>query len=144
MTADLLAAIGAALGLDGSYPVQPPRQDADGFAISPGNRVLDGTVDHGSGRVGLVEKTIGDLSVGYVPVEITINVVEPGRPPLRAQLHSYNPYFGCSVHLMRFLGNALITVYTEKHWTMASRLVPTSPDQPLVKWAVTGWSLSVS
>jgi hypothetical protein len=138
MTEDLLAAIGAALGLDRPYRESPPPRDSGMIAMGSGqvvasgagNRILGGTVDDATGRVGWVEETVGGWRQdGYLLVDITLNVAAPGTERLQVDLRTYNPFFGASVHLMRFYGDALVTIYTEKHRTYASRLVPPSPEQ---------------
>jgi hypothetical protein len=138
MSEDLLAAIGAALGLDGPYRETPPPRDSGMISLGSGQvvasgagkRILGGTVDEATGRVGWVEETVGGWHQdGYLIVDISLNVAAPGVERLRVDLRTYNPYFGASVHLMRFYGDALVTVYTEKHRTYASRLVPPSPEQ---------------
>jgi hypothetical protein len=139
VTPELLAAIGPALGQDGAYQVTPPSR-GDTFVLSTGhltatgagNQVLAGTVDAERGLAGWVEEETGEPTAGYLPVEITVNVAGPGRPHLRVPIETYNAYHGCHVDWMAFSGTALITVYTEKHRTIASSLVPPSPELRLV------------
>ena len=139
MNSELLTAIGAALGQDGPYRVTPPSRE-DGYlantghkpATGAGNQVLAGTVDPERGLAGWVEEETGGPTAGYLPVEITVNVAGPGHPHLRVPIETYNPYHGCDVHWMAFCGSALITVYTEKHRTLASCLVPPTPELRLV------------
>lgn len=117
----LLAAIGNALGDPEPYPEFPKPAGASG---RPGRTVLAGTAEEGSGRVARVEETVEAPRDGYLPVEITVNVIGDGGPALRVDLYTYNPYFGCDVHLIRFVGDVLVLVYTEKHG-------------PLVNWIST-------
>lgn len=101
-------------------------------AAGEGTQVLAGTVDPERGLAGWVEEETGEPTAGHLPVEITVNVAGPGRPHLRVLIETYNAYHGCDVHWMTFSGSALITVYTEKHRTLASCLVPPSPELRLV------------
>lgn len=139
----LLAAIGAALGHDGPYPEAPPPRDTDAIAAgawqSPpcgaGNVVLGGAIDPVRGRVGWVEETVAPPQDGFVPVDITLNAAGPGLPVLRVPVPSYNHYFGCTLHWMGWAADgALITVYAEKHRTIAVRLAP--PDPGLLMYPV--------
>jgi hypothetical protein len=128
---DLLAAIGAALGRDGPYPVSPPPRDE--MFLPPtghwrptvsGNSVLAGITDPERGLVAWMEAVTGELTAGYLPVEITINLAGPEVSPLRVPIATYNPFFGCNVRWMALCGGALVTVYEEKHRTIIARLAP--------------------
>jgi hypothetical protein len=136
---ELLTAIGAALGQDGPYQAMPPARGG-GYSLNTGlmtatgagNQVLAGTMDPGRGLVGWVEEVAGTAPEGYMRARITINVGGPGHPHLRVPIETYNAYFGCDVHWMAFCGRALITVYTEKHRTLATCLVPPSAQLRLI------------
>ncbi|MFC5745077.1 hypothetical protein [Actinomadura rugatobispora] len=135
---DLLAAIGAALGLDGPYTETPPPgsggislKTMSGLPAGAGLEVLGGTVDAATGRVAWVEEVTGEPVRGIVPVDLTINVAGPGLPRVRVDVQTYNPYFGCHVHGMGFFGDALVVLYTEKHDTIAARVDLPSGEQSL-------------
>jgi hypothetical protein len=135
---DLLAAIGAALGLDGPY-TETPAPGGGGISLStmrevPGGaglEVLGGTVDAGTGRVAWIEEVTGEPVEGLIPVDLTINAAGPGLPRVQVDVATYNPYFGCAVHGMRFFGDALVVLYTEKHKTIAARVDLPSGEQTL-------------
>ncbi|MGI8330758.1 hypothetical protein ACRYCC_12395 [Actinomadura scrupuli] len=121
----LLAGIGAALGLAGPYPESLP---SAGEGTSPGRRVLAGTED-GAGRFGWIEETTETDHRSSPPIEFTINVAGGGARRWRTGLYTYAPYFGCHVHLIRFFGDALVVVYTDKHGPLVARAVPATGER---------------
>ncbi|MDB4932251.1 MAG: hypothetical protein JWM10_4735 [Myxococcaceae bacterium] len=130
--ATLLAAIGRALGLPKPYAeTVAGRLDAValGTLASPpagaGCEVLGGAVDAARGRVAWVEQRSEDAADDdYVPVEIDLRFAWDGE--LRAVVvpYTYNPYFGCDVHLARWYGDRFVLLYTEKHKTLLSHFDP--------------------
>ena len=40
----------------------------------------------------------------------------------RWEIETYNPYFGCDVKLLKWLKDAMLLVYEEKHYTYAARI----------------------
>lgn len=116
---DLMAAIGVALGHDGPYQESQP----SGSGHQPGTRVrvLAGVVD--GERVAWVEYRAGRPdSDGHLPVDLLLHVKGEDGELVTVDVPTYNPYFECDVHLMRFHGDALLVIYTEKHDTIALRL----------------------
>lgn len=134
--ATLLAAIGRALGLPTAYAESPAeRIDAIslGTGASPpagaGLEVLGGAVDPATGRVAWVEQRTGLPEGEHVPVVIDLCFAWDGERRAAVEPYTYNPYFGCNVHLARWYGDRFVLVYTEKHKTLLSHFDPPYQEQ---------------
>lgn len=129
--ASLLAAIGRALGQPGPYEeTLGEREQAvslntmSSAPIGHHREVLGGAEDAATGRVAWVELRSAPPDGGYVPVDIDLRVAWKGRLRAVVEPYTYNPYFGCRVHLARWYGKRFVLIYTEKHKTLLSRFDP--------------------
>lgn len=53
----------------------------------------------------------------YVDVSFTFRLRDDSGREVSSQVASYNPYFGCDVFLLEWLGSTAILIYQEKHET---------------------------
>lgn len=114
----------------GSYREFPP---PGGDSEPPGRAVVAGVLEDSTGRVAWIEEGTQAPQQGYLPVELTINVAGGESPAWRTGLYTYNPYFGCDVHLIRFFGDVLVIVYTDKHGPLVARAVPAAGERSTIR-----------
>lgn len=136
----LLAAIGRALGQAGPYEeLLGEREDAISLGamfsapIDHHREVLGGAVDAATGRVGWIELRSAPPVHGGVPVEIDLRFAWRGRLRRVLEPYTYNPYFGCRVHLARWYERRFVLLYTEKHKTLLSHYDPPYRGQRLIE-----------
>lgn len=135
---DLLAAIGAALGLPGPYSeTSGERENAIslGTMFSPPiehhREVLGGAA--ANGRVAWVELRSAPPINGYVPVEIDVRFAWDGGLRHVIEPYTYNPYFGVRVRFARWYGERFVLVYREKHKMLLSHFDPPYDAQEYVQ-----------
>ena len=58
----------------------------------------------------------------FFDVTIKIHVYDSNGVERKCDIESYNPYFGCGVYYFRWIDDAAILIYNEKHKTYATRL----------------------
>ena len=85
-----------------------------GAAISP------------SGQLAYVESRTrdgGDNPHGfggrYIDVSIQIHLIDSSGSDQSVEIESYNPFFGCDVRFFEWVGETVVLIYREKHWTFA-------------------------
>lgn len=127
----LLAAIGRALELPEPYgELLGEREGAISLGtlssapIGHHREVLGGAEDAATGRVAWVEQRSAPPVGEHVPVEIDLRFAWEGRLRAVVEPYTYNPYFGCRVHLARWFGERFVLLYTEKHKTLLSHFDP--------------------
>ena len=98
--------------------------DADGYECE-----IIGATAHASGRIVYVQsraKDVGPNRYGanqrHIDVSIRVHLVEQAGQQRSAEIESYNPFFGCDVRFLDWVGPTAILIYREKHWTFACRL----------------------
>lgn len=128
--AELLRAIGAALGEPGPYVEISGERLPEinlGTMSSPPitltREVLGGAFD-ARGRVAWIELRSDTPQGEYVPVEIDLRFAWAGELRSVTEVDTYNPYFGCRVSLTRWYGDDFVFVYREKHKMIVSRMAP--------------------
>lgn len=76
--------------------------------------VLDGDIDT-FGRIAWIERAEDTFFLRTAG----------GGPEISREIETYNPYFGCDVHYMRWWGDDIVSIYREKH-RMLVWVVPVS------------------
>jgi hypothetical protein len=90
------------------------------------HEIVGGAID--GERVAWVEKVEKDDG-GYVDVDYFLRL-RVGEVLVREwAVDTYNPYFGCDVGYLRWWGEAVVIVYSEKHRTIAGKLGPEGAPQ---------------
>jgi len=81
-----------------------------------------------TGQLAYVESKTKDGGVNphgfggrHIDVSIRIHVVGSVSQDRSVDIESYNPFFGCSVRLFEWIGERVVLIYREKHWTFACR-----------------------
>lgn len=128
-TTEAIAAACARLGLPEEW------SDAAGYEHS----IVGGAVD--GDRVAWVEQKSRTTSGGWQDVDFYLNMCA-GDDLLREwMVETYNPYFGCTVHHLRWSGDEVLAIYREKHLTLACALGPSGPPRMRVldwRWRLLG------
>jgi hypothetical protein len=57
----------------------------------------------------------------HIDVSIRIHLLGRDGTDLSEEIESYNPFFGCSVRFFEWIGETVVLIYREKHWTFACR-----------------------
>jgi len=56
----------------------------------------------------------------HIDVSIRIHLFSKGVD-CSVEIESYNPFFGCDVRFFEWVGETVVLIYREKHWTFAYR-----------------------
>ena len=88
--------------------------------------LISAAVDSETNSIAYVEsraRNAGD----FVDVTIKTHLRDPSGNEHSCDIESYNPYFGCDVVFLRWIGDAAILIYNEKHDTYVCRLAMVWP-----------------
>jgi hypothetical protein len=114
----------------------PVRKDADGYE----REIVGACVSADGARLAWIEgrsKLVGRIW----DVEFVLHATVDGRETITWTVDTYNPFFGCAVGWMGWMGDDVVAVYREKHRTIvavvragaAARLVAIDDE-----WSLTG------
>jgi hypothetical protein len=56
-----------------------------------------------------------------IDISIRVHLLERGGTNRSVDIESYNPFFGCEVRFFEWVGDTVVLIYREKHWTFACR-----------------------
>jgi hypothetical protein len=56
-----------------------------------------------------------------IDISIRIHLTEVDGKDRAVDIESYNPFFGCDVRFFEWVGDTVVLIYREKHWTFACR-----------------------
>jgi hypothetical protein len=73
-----------------------------------------------SQRLAYVESRAKD-NAGRIDISIRIHLVEADGRNQSVDIESYNPFFGCDIRFFEWIGDTVVLIYREKHWTFACR-----------------------
>jgi len=71
------------------------------------------TKDGGANPHGLGER--------HIDISIRIHLFGGEGTDRSVDIESYNPFFGCDVRFFEWIGDTVVLIYREKHWTLAYR-----------------------
>jgi hypothetical protein len=89
--------------------------------------ICGAAVEGGAGYAAFVRCRAKEVRNGFVDIEFRIHLLAPDGKCESWPIETYNPYFGCDVGFMKWIGGSCILVYREKHHTYAWRIAPQTP-----------------
>lgn len=93
--------------------------------------ICGAAVDNGGGYAAFVRCRAKEGRDGHVDIEFRIHLLAPDGSCESWPIITYNPYFGCDVGFMKWMDNACVLIYREKHRTYAWRIAPNIPPKAL-------------
>lgn len=89
-----------------------------------------------TGRLAYVESQTKDGGTNphgfggrHIDVSIRIHLVDIEGTTRSVEIESYNPFFGCDVRFFEWIGETVVLIYREKHWTFAYKFGDVWPPQ---------------
>jgi hypothetical protein len=81
-----------------------------------------------TGRLAYVESQTKDGGASphgfdgrHIDVSIRIHFLRSEGTDCSVEIESYNPFFGCDIRFFEWIGETVVLIYREKHWTFAYR-----------------------
>ena len=89
--------------------------DSEGFE----QEIISATPVRSDGALAYVTTSAKDVGP-YIDITIRFHVRDARSQDVSSSIESYNPYFGCDVRYLEWMGSTAVLIYREKHNTYVS------------------------
>ena len=87
--------------------------DSEGYE----QEIIAATLVRSDGALAYVTTSAKDVGQGGIDIHIRFHVRDAQSGEVSSCIESYNPYFGCDVRYLEWMGNSAVLIYREKHST---------------------------
>ena len=99
--------------------------DSEGFE----QEVIAATPVRSDGALAYVTTSAKDVGQGGIDIDIRFHLRDAQGREVSASIESYNPYFGCDVRYLEWMGQSAVLIYREKHNTYVAACDGTASPQ---------------